>query len=62
MRITSLGSVPVPVKSRAAYQLDASGASHVVVKVLPGGDRYRIYLLEAADESMRVKAVLERQA
>lgn len=26
------------------------------------GDRYRIYLLEAADESMRVKAVLEREA
>lgn len=44
------------------YELSASGASHVVVKVLPGGDRYRIYLLEAADESMRVKAVLEREA
>jgi len=42
------------------YELSASGASHVVVKVLPGGDRYRIYLLEAADESLRVKAVLER--
>lgn len=54
--------IQTDAKSRAAYQLDASGASHVVVKVLPGGDRYRIYLLEAADESMRVKAVLERQA
>jgi len=49
-------------KNAATYALDASGASHVVVKVLPGGDRYRIYLLEAADESMRVKAVLEREA
>ena len=48
--------------NRAKYALDSSGASHVVVKVLPGGERYRIYLLETADESMRVKAVLERQA
>ena len=48
--------------NRSGYSLDSSGASHVVVKVLPGGLRYRIYLLEAADESMRVKAVLEREA
>ena len=46
----------------STYELAASDASHVVVKVLPGGDRYRIYLLEAADESMRVKAVLVREA
>ena len=45
----------------SAYELASSDASHVVVKVLPGGDRYRIYLLDAADESMRVKAVLERE-
>ena len=33
------------------------GGGHVVVKVAPGGDTYRIYQLESADESMRVKAV-----
>ena len=54
--------IQTDAKNSSAYALDASGASHVVVKVLPGGERYRIYLLEAADESMRVKAVLERQA
>ena len=54
--------IQTDAKNSSAYVLDASGASHVVVKVLPGGERYRIYLLEAADESMRVKAVLERQA
>lgn len=30
------------------------GPAHVVVKVLPGGDAYRVYLLEAHDESMRI--------
>jgi len=54
--------IQTTAKNRESYELDASGASHVVVKVLPGGERYRIYLLEAADESMRVKAVLERKA
>lgn len=34
---------------------------HVVVKVLPGGDDYRIYLLDARDESMRVLARLDRR-
>ena len=32
---------------------------HVVVKVAPGGESYRIYLVEARDESMRVRAVRE---
>ena len=30
---------------------------HVVVKVAPGGGSYKIYLVEARDESMRVRAV-----
>ena len=34
--------------------------AHVVVKVLPGGDAYRIYLLEARDESMNVLSVIEK--
>ena len=51
-----------PTAEHPGYSLSTEGASHVVVKVLPGGDRYRIYLLDAADESMRVKAVLEREA
>ena len=34
---------------------------HVVVKVLPSGDEYRIYLLDARDESMRVLARLDRR-
>ena len=38
------------------------GAAHVVVKVLPGGDAYRIYLLEARDESMRILARFDRRA
>ena len=32
---------------------------HVVVKVFCGGDAYRIYLLDARDESMRVSALME---
>ena len=38
------------------------GAAHVVVKVLPGGDAYRIYLLEARDESMRIIGRFDRRA
>jgi hypothetical protein len=37
------------------------GGAHVVVKVLPGGNDYRIYLLDARDESMRVLRRLDRQ-
>jgi hypothetical protein len=40
---------------------ETRNGAHVVVKVLPGGERYRIYLLDPRDESMRVKAVLERK-
>ena len=32
---------------------------HVVVKVAPGGEAYRIYLVDARDESMRVRAILD---
>lgn len=34
----------------------ASAQGHVVVKVAPGGGSYRIFVLDAADESMRVLA------
>ena len=34
---------------------------HVVVKVLPGGEKYRIYLLDARDESMKILARLDRE-
>lgn len=44
------------------YRLERLGAAHVVVKVFPGGDRYRVYLLDATDESMRVLATFDRQA
>lgn len=35
---------------------------HVVVKVAPGGETYRVYLVDARDESMRVRACLARKA
>lgn len=44
------------------YRLERLGAAHVVVKVFPGGDAYRIYLLDATDESMRVLATFDRRA
>jgi len=37
------------------------GPAHVVVKVLPGGDAYRIYLLEAHDESMKILSRFDRK-
>ena len=42
------------------YALPGLGAYHVVVKVLPGGERFRVYLLDARDEAMRVVARFER--
>jgi beta-lactamase superfamily II metal-dependent hydrolase len=40
---------------------ETRNGAHVVVKVLPGGNDYRIYLLDPRDESMRVKARLDRR-
>ncbi|MGN0845810.1 MAG: twin-arginine translocation signal domain-containing protein [Kiritimatiellia bacterium] len=49
-------------EAKYGYHLERLGASHVVVKVLPGGDAYRVYLLDASDESMRVLATFDRRA
>ncbi len=38
------------------------GPVHVVVKVLPGGLDYRVYLLDAHDESMRIVGRFDRHA
>ena len=48
--------------AKNGYRLERLGAAHVVVKVFPGGNDYRIYLLDAADESMRVLATFDRRA
>lgn len=44
----------VPVETRTGV--------HVVIKVAPGGETYKIYLVDARDEAMRVCACLERVA
>ena len=54
----------VPEQSRkategCAWWRDVAPAGHVVVRVAPGGASYRIFVLDDADESMRVKAVYE---
>lgn len=41
----------------AAWWKDIAPGGHVVVKVAPGGADYKIYLLDATDESLRVKSV-----
>ena len=38
------------------YGASRPKAVHVVVKVEPGGDAYRIHLVDAGDEEMRVVA------
>lgn len=38
----------------AAYGADIAPAGHAVVRVAPGGNAYDIFILDAADESMRV--------
>ena len=41
--------------------MQAAEGVHVVVKVFPGGDRYRVYLLNAASENMWVLATFDRE-
>ncbi|MDD4622758.1 MAG: hypothetical protein PHG71_05925 [Kiritimatiellae bacterium] len=45
----------------AAWWGDITPGGHVVVKVAPGGGSYKVYHLEAMDESMRVTSVREWQ-
>ena len=40
--------------------LPHSGAVHVVVRVAPGGESYRVFLLDARDEGLRIVAEFER--
>ncbi len=49
---------------RSAFMkyIPTRGAVHVVVKVLPGGSDYRVYLLDAHDESMRIVGRFDRNA
>ena len=42
------------------FELPHPGAAHVVIRVPPEGDRYRVYLLDAHDEEMRVVAEFDR--
>lgn len=44
------------------YRMSYRGACHVVVKVAPGGDTYRVYLLDATDEKMRILATFDRRS
>jgi len=41
---------------------ETKDGTHVVVKVAPGGSSYRIYLVDARDESMRVRARFDKKA
>jgi len=41
----------------AAWWRDVAPGGHVVVKVAPGGGRYTVFLVDASDESLRVKSV-----
>ena len=43
------------------FELPHPGAAHVVIRVPPEGDRYRVYLLDAHDEEMRIVAEFERK-
>lgn len=44
-------------EAKFGYKVPPKGAYHVVVKVQSGGAAYKVYLLDASDESMRVLSV-----
>ena len=55
-RIVCFGYIADSVRNVAeAYGADIPPAQgHTVVKVAPGGDTYRVFVVDASDESMRV--------
>ena len=44
---------------KADWWRDVAPAGHVVVKVAPGGGSFKVFVLSASDETMRVKAAYE---
>ncbi len=54
-RLICFGYIADRVKPVAArFAGDLAPAGHAVVKVLPGGGAYTVYILDASDESMRI--------
>ena len=49
-------------EAKYGYKVPPLGQYHVVVKVFPGGERYRVYLLDPHDEDLRVVATFDRNA
>lgn len=46
-------------ETKYGYFLPPCGAYHIVIKVFPGGDRYRVYLLDPRDEKMCVLSEID---
>ena len=59
--VTQVPDLPRRTWPRAPWWKDIAPDGHIVVKVAPGGGSYRVYVLDPSDESMRVKAVFDRE-
>ena len=54
-RLICYGYIADKVRAVAArHAHDIMPAGHAVVKVMPGGGAYNLFILDASDESMRV--------
>lgn len=60
--LNSVGKFQKDGERDGGYELPPLGQYHVVIKVFPGGERYRAYLLDPRDEDRRVVAVFDRVA
>ena len=58
--LNSVGRFQKDGEAEGGYELAPLGQYHVVIKVFPGGERYRAYLLDPRDEDRRVVATYDR--
>ena len=57
-----VGSLQKDGEEKFGYKVPPKGVYHVIVKVFPGGERYRTYLVDPRDEDFRVLAAYDRLA
>ena len=55
-----VGALQKGGEEKFGYKVPPKGVYHVIVKVFPGGERYRTYLVDPRDEDFRVVAAYDR--
>jgi hypothetical protein len=59
---TKLAELQKDGEEKFGYKVPPKGVYHVIVKVFPGGERYRTYLVDPRNEDFCIMAVYDRLA